>query len=393
MSVLSTLESLMELSEQNAVPYLRDAGRASPAGEILVQRLSAPDSANVVLKIFDTAAGDKIGTDLRTDGQKQLGKPDTRASQGACFVLKQPRLRAAQRELDQARPRQERACLELLANLLPAGSVPESLWFDEAHDVLGLSCPPPEAVVWLKQLRSGVVSMDAATHAGMLLAMIHSSTRKDPAVKERFGDPRLLVQQSVEPMIRAASTRHPALARNLQDAVFRLRSPLCLIHGDFRLENVLLVPAPVEAEPPAKTGAAAANRGPKLAHVMLVDFETAFFGHNAYDVATLVADLLLVGFLAAGRWRALMMMVDNFWQTYRHTADPELVRAAEVAGGRLLGAVLLGRVDGDAPVKELLERRELPGRVRGLAQTLLKKGAITLDEAIDEAPMHFDPPG
>jgi hypothetical protein len=382
----------MELSEQNAVQYLRDAGRASPDGEILVQRLSEPDGANIVLKIFDTAAGDKVGTDLRTEGQKKLGKPDTRMTQGACFVLKQPRVRDDHRELDQARPRQERAGLELLANLLPAGSVPESLWFDETHSVLGLSCPPPEAVVWLKQLRSGVVSMDAAVHAGMLLAMIHSSTRKDPAVKERFSDPRLLLQQNVEPMIRATATRNPPLAKNLQDAVFRLRSPLCLIHGDFRLDNILLIPAPPESEPLAKPGATSANRGSKLAHIMVVDFESAFFGHNAYDVATLIADLLRRGFLAAGRWRAIMMVVDNFWQTYRHTADPELVRAAEVAGGRLLGAVLLGLVDGDAPVRELVERKDLQGRLRGLAQAILKKNTITLDEAIDEAPMHFDPP-
>jgi hypothetical protein len=377
---------MMELSEQNVVPYLRDAGRASPEGEILVQRLSEPDSANVVLKIFDTAAGDKIGSDLRTDGQKKLGKPDTRMNQGACLVLKQPRLRAAQRELDQARARQERACLELMANLLPAGSVPEILWIDETHDILGLSCPPPDAVPWLRQIRTGAVSMDAATHAGMLLAMMHSTTRKDPALRERFGDPRLLLGQNVEPMIRTTAARHPALARNLQDAVLRLRSPLCLIHGDFRLENILLIPAPGEPDPSAKA------KGPGLAHVMVVDFESAFFGHNAFDVATLVADLFLVGFLASGRWRAIMMMVDNFWQTYRHTADPELVRAAEVAGGRLLGAVLLGRVDGGAPLKELVERKELLARVRGLAQAMLKPAAITLDEAIDEAPMHFDPP-
>ena len=307
-------------------------------------------------------------------------------NQGFCFVVKQPRLREVQRELDQARARQERACLGLMANLLPAGSVPETLWIDVTHEVLGLSCPPPEAVVWLKQLRNGVVSMDAATHAGMLLAMMHSSTRKDAALKERFGDPRQLVQQIVEPMIRTTATRHPALAKNLQDAILRLRSPLCLIHGDFRPENILLVPAPGEPDPSVK------GKGPRLAHVMFVDFETAFFGHNAFDVVTLVADLLLVGFLASGRWRAMMMMVDNFWQTYRHTADPELVRAAEVAGGRLLGAMLLGRVDGGPPLKELVERRELQGRVRGLAQAMLKPTAITLDEAIDEAPKHFDPP-
>jgi hypothetical protein len=376
----------MELTEQNAVEYLRAGNHASQQGEILVQRLSDPQGHNVVLKIFDTTAGDKIGSDLRTAGQVKLGKPDTRPSQGACFVLKQPKIREASREFDVARVLHEKAALELLAELLPAGSVPEILWFDEPNAVLALSCPPSEAVLWQKQIASGVISMDAATHAGMLLAMIHSSTRKDPALKERFGDPRLLVHQTVEPMIRAAATRHPTISKNLQDAIFRLRSPLCLIHGDLRPENVLLVPAPSEPETAAKT------RGPKVANITLLDFELAFFGHNAFDVANLVADFLLAGFIFSGRWRAMMMLVDNFWQTYRHTADPELVRAAEVAGGRLLGAILLGRLDGNAPLKELADRREAQNRLCNLALEILKKNTITLDEAIDESPMHFDPP-
>jgi hypothetical protein len=377
----------MELSEDNVIGYLRGAGRASAGGEILVQRLSDPPSANLVLKIFDTAAGAKIGTDLRTPGQIKLGKPDTRTSQGECFVLKQPRLR--QGALDLARIAQERACMELLAALLPAGSVPECRWFDETAGVLAMSCPPPEAVPWLKQLGSGAASMDAATLAGMLLAMIHSSTKKDAALKQRFGDGRILLQQRVEPMFRAAAAKHPGLGGVLQDAAFRLRSPLALLHGNFRSENILLAPAAAEPEPPARARAAG---GPKIVHLTLVDFQSAFFGHNAFDVATLVAELLLLGFLAAGRWRAFMMMADNFWQTYRHTADPELVRAAEVAGGRLLGAVLLGRIDGHEPVKELLERRELQSRIRGLALAILKKSSMTFDEAIDEAAMHFDPP-
>ena len=376
----------MELSEQSAIGYLRGAGRASPEGEILVQRLSEPPSANLVLKIFDTAAGAKIGTDLRTPGQIKMGKPDTRTSQGDCFVLKQPRWREG--ALDLARIAQERACMELLATLLPAGSVPECRWFDEAGGILAMSCPPPEAVLWLKQLGAGVVSIDAATLAGMLLAMIHSSTKKDSALRQRFGDGRILLQERMEPMLRATATRHPGLGKVLQDAAFRLRSPLALLHGNFRPENILLVPAPAEPEPPAK---GRATGGPKIAHVTLVDFQSAFFGHNALDVATLVADLLLLGFMAAGRWRAFMMMADNFWQTYRHTADPELVRAAEVAGGRLLGAVLLGRVDGHEPVKEISERRELQVRVRGLALEILNKSAMTFDEAIDEAAMRFDP--
>jgi hypothetical protein len=382
----------MELTEQNAVAYLRSSNRASQEGEILVHGLSDAQSLSTVLKVFDMAGGERLGTDLRSESQKEQGLPDTRMTQGACLVLKQTKIREATRELDMARFNQEKAALELCVNLLPAGSVPEVLWADEANGVLGLSCPPPDSVSWQKQLAGGVIAMDAATHTGMILAMIHSSTRKDPAVKERFGDPRLLVQQNVEPMIRAAAGRNPNVAKNLQDAIFRLRSPLCLIHGDLRPENILLVPAAAEGEAAVPTAPVAKGRGPKLAHVMLLDFKWAYFGHNAFDVATLVADMLLTGFLSLGKWRAMMMMADNFWQTYRHTADPELVRAAEVAGGRLLGALLLGRIDGHVPMKEFQEKREAQTRARGLALEILKNAAITLDEAIDEATMHFDPP-
>lgn len=406
----------MELTPQNAIAYLRSTSRASAegaGGEILVQSLSAPGAPNTVLKIFDTTAGEKVGTDLRTPAQIKLGKPDTRISQGRCFVLKQPHPTPAAHDL--ARIHQERHCIDLLATLLPAGSVPDILWFDEPNGILALSCPPPEALTWLKQLRSGIVSMDAATHAGMLLAIIHSSTKKDPALRERFADQRLLIHERLEPALRAATAKNSLAARPLQDALQRLRTPLCLIHGDFVPENIILVPASEITTTPPST------KGPGLAHVLLVDFETAYFGHNAYDVATLAAELLLQGFLAAGKWRAFMMLVDTFWQTYRHTADPELVRAAEVAGGRLLAAQLLARLDGPAsgtassgapsgapsgadalvgraapigrsmPGSDFTTRRELPTRVRALALELLKKNPLTFDDAIDHAVMLFDP--
>jgi aminoglycoside phosphotransferase (APT) family kinase protein len=381
----------MEVNESNVAEYLRAAGRlaggATGAGEVLVQRLSEVESENVVLKVFDTGGGERIGTDLRSAGQIEAGKPDTRMTQGECVVVKQPREREGARDL--ARISQERACVELLGGLLPEGSVPEVRWFDETEGVLGMSAAPAEAVNWQKQLVGGTTAMEAATLSGMLLAMLHSSTKKDAAIKERFGDGRVLLAQRMEPLMRATGAKHPAMQKMLQDAIFRMRSPLTLIHGDFRPENILLIP---EA-PGSAVAAGGGGGGSKAAHVMLVDFETACFGHNALDVAQLVSELLTRGFAASGRWRAMMLLADNFWQTYRHTADPELVRAAEVAGGRLLGALLLARVDGSAaPMKELADRREAQGRMRGLALEILKRSAISLDEAIDEAAMHFDPP-
>ncbi|HEY4328741.1 MAG TPA: phosphotransferase, partial [Phycisphaerae bacterium] len=276
----------MELTPENAIDYLRQAERASITGEILVQALPGDErpGGNVVLKIFDTTAGEKIGTDLRTEVQKKLGKPDLRPTQGNCFVLKQPRP-AAMGGIDLGRISSERACMDLLGNLLPEHSVPAVQWYDEAAGILAMSCAPLDAVVWRKQLGAGVISMDAATHTGMLLAMLHSSTKKDMAVKEKFGDSRVLLQGRLDPAIRAASSRNVPLMRMLQDAAFRVKSPLCLIHGDYSTENILLVPAPAEETPAGK-----AKSAPGVSQAMIVDFETACFGHNAFDVATIVSD-------------------------------------------------------------------------------------------------------
>ena len=80
---------MIELSEQNALDYLRSRSRVSPDGEVLVQSLSG-GVANVVLKIMDMNAGEPVGTDMRTASQIKRGVPDKRMRSGACFVIKQP---------------------------------------------------------------------------------------------------------------------------------------------------------------------------------------------------------------------------------------------------------------------------------------------------------------
>jgi hypothetical protein len=399
---------VIELSESNVVEYLRQAGRISPQGEVLVQSLADAASENIVLKVFDVAGGGKIGSDLRSAAQIQKGTSDKRMPQGACMILKQPPVvvgdeRAlggdeTQAETGLARLQMEKLALEALAQILPAGSVPDVLWFDADNIILATSCAPTDAIWLKKHLAAGAVSMDGAVHAAMLLAMLHSSTKKDAASKQQFSDNRFFVQRHLDPLIRATSQRHPAMGRNLQDAAFRARSPLCLIHGNLSPEHMFLVPAPPGSTPPAP--AAVRGRptsqkpgaGPVIEHVMLVDFDNVFFGHNAYDVAKFIADLLLVGFLRGAKWRAFMMMSDSFWQTYRHTADPELVKAAEVAGGRILGTLLLAAVDGPAPMKDFLDKPDLQSRVRALAIEILKRQNMSLDEAMDEASMRFDEP-
>ena len=193
----------MELSEQNAVQYLRDAGRASAEGEILVP---APFRARERQPRAEDLRHRRRREDRHRSPHRRpekLGKPDTRpvratasySSSRACRGRPGPGPLSARNV----------PAWNCWPSCFPPVPSPNSLWFDETRGVLAMSCPPPEAVSGSSSFAPAWCRWTRRRYAGMLLAMIHSSTRKDPAVKERFGDPRLLVQQGVEPMIRAAA--------------------------------------------------------------------------------------------------------------------------------------------------------------------------------------------
>jgi 5-methylthioribose kinase len=359
---------MFELSEQNAVEYLRQAGRVSD-GEILVKSLSG-GVANTVLQVFDT-------------------------STVACLVLKQPLPRfktAADWQVDIARVEVERDCAQLLETLLPAGSVPRVLWFDAPNNILALSCAPADAVLWKKDLLAGHVSMDAATHAGMLLAIMHSSTANDAAIEKRYGDPAFFTQQRIDPYLHTAAEQNPDLRLRLDAIAAKLLAAKhCLIHGDFSPKNIFLVPHPADL-------LGSLSSGPKspepfqLSHLLLLDFEVAFYGHPAFDVATLINHFLLKGFHRGKSWRPFMLLADNFWQTYKATVDPALAREASSFGGHVLGALLLARVDGKSPVEYLVGNDTAQNQVRRAAHAILSEKQLPLDGALTRAASFLENP-
>ncbi len=371
---------MIELTEKNVAEYLRGRHAASDR-ELLVQSLTG-GVANVVLKVFDTGGGERIGTDLRSETKKRQGVPDARMTAGSCMVLKQPLEQfktAAEWRVERDRLWVERDCMRLLNDILPGGSVPEVLFDDHENYILSISCAPPGAVIWKKLLLEGRVDLMACDNAGALLAMMHSATRGDKAVQERFGDPLFFIQQRTDPYLAAVGAAH----RDLQPTMAALAEALlnarqCLIHGDFSPKNIFAVyDAPEDDKTPRK-----------FQRLLLLDFEVAFYGHPAFDVATLINHLLLKAFYRGGGWRSYMLGVDRFWHIYRTTVAPELSAASGQLGGRLLGALLLARVDGKSPAEYIVDEA-VKDRIRACGRKLLENPAIDLDGALDEAAMFF----
>ena len=187
---------MLSLSPSTAAGYL--AGTPF-AGHTRITPLSG-GVANVVLKCTDPATGHSI-------------------------VLKQPLpvfKTAEEWRVDIDRAKVEHEAALLLATLLPPGSVPEVLFFDERNYVLGLAAAPEEALLWKTALLAGHTSIDAATHAGTLLALLHSHTLDDPALLARYGPPAFFMQQRTEPYLLHCARRHPRLAPVLEALASRL---------------------------------------------------------------------------------------------------------------------------------------------------------------------------
>ena len=215
--------------------YLRQRNAISN-GQVLAKNLSG-GVANTVMMIMDMGAGEPIGTDLRSEGQKRRGIPDQRMRGGNCFVLKQPLeffATAAEWRVDLDRVWVERDALNALAPLLPAGSVPKVLWDDPANCVLAISAAPTGSLNFKTELLAARMDPRAATAAADLLAQIHTKSAGQADLLSRFADQRLFDQQRLDPYLRHLLRTCPGVPPAIHRVIDLLTSrPVCLIHGDY----------------------------------------------------------------------------------------------------------------------------------------------------------------
>jgi hypothetical protein len=275
---------------------------------------------------------------------------------GRCMVVKQAlgQLRVAQEWLvSPERSSTEADCAFLLTQLVP-GSVPRPLHADPGRHAFVMECAPDGAETWKVHLMTGRCDPAVARQAGRVLGRIHGGTAGDPAVRARFGDRTLFGDLRIEPYLVAASRLHPDVG--LLEIAHDLRSRgECLVHGDFSPKNLLVGPA---------------------GDVLLVDHEVAHYGDPAFDLAFVLSHLWLkaVRFppLAAPLAAAAGALVDSY------AAESGAVgEAARPRVPRLVGALMLARVDGKSPVEYLDGNRQ--DRVRSIARRILLDAPATID--------------
>lgn len=270
--------------------------------------------------------------------------------EGGGVVVKQPLAELAVDdvwEFDRDRVFVERDCMALLSERLP-GTAPGVVFTDAERFIFGMTVAPAGGVMWKEEHDAGVVDPSRTEFAARLLARMHAATAGDARAAARFAAQWPLVQGRVDPYHRTAAEKHPDLADRIEEEVSRLLATRrCLVHGDFSPKNLI------------------AYRD----HMLMLDFEVAHWGDPAFDVAFVLALILLDGMRHGSD--AYFAEARRFWDVYDGPAVEEDVVAE-------LGCIVLARIDGKS-------RLPLPpavqARGRDHARRLLLD-QLTLEEAV-----------
>jgi aminoglycoside phosphotransferase (APT) family kinase protein len=270
---------------------------------------------------------------------------------GGRAVLKQslPQLRVATVwRFDRSRILNERRAMQYLERLLPAGSVPTVLAYDDEQFLFVMSHAPDGGINFKDALLRGEVDPAAAERTGALLGEIHRRSAGDADVARAFAAVAPMIQGRVDPYHRTAAAANPELAPIIGAEVDRLLATReCLVLGDWSPKNLLVYPD----------------------RVLALDFEVAHYGDPAFDVAFLLTHLVLKARRRPADSARLRAAAGAFLSGYG-PPPPDAHVVAE------LGCLLLARVDGQSRIEYLAD--DQLARTRELAADVLR----TLDRSL-----------
>lgn len=194
-------------------------------------------------------------------------------------------------------------------------------WFDPAHHP-----------VWKTELAEGRVDPAFAAEVGRALVCVHGTAARTPGLEARFRTDALFEALRLQPYLLETARRHADLAGALQELSQRtLERRISLVHGDVSPKNILVGP-----------------QGP-----VFLDAECAWWGDPAFDLAFCLNHLLLKSVWRPQHAAAFARAFQELLQAYLAVVDWEPRPDLAARAARLLGALLLARVDGKSPVEYL----------------------------------------
>ena len=245
--------------------------------------------------------------------------------------------------------------LRWLNELAPPGSIPQFVFEDHEHHILGMTAVPRPHENWKTMLMRGEIVPEHVRQFGRLLAAIHhGSARRRAELEPVFRDTSFFESLRVEPYYAFSARQTPAAAEFLGALIAETRATrLSLVHGDFSPKNILV----------------------REGRLVLLDHEVIHWGDPAFDLGFSLAHFLSKAHHFPA-WRAEFARAAHlYWQSYDdHSSEERAVR-------HLLGC-LLARVDGRSPLEYLgsVER----GRQRAAVLRLMAEPPAGIGPMIDQ---------
>jgi aminoglycoside phosphotransferase (APT) family kinase protein len=183
-----------------------------------------------------------------------------------------------------------------------------------------------EFPTWQSRLAAGQVEPWVAAELGHLIGRLHGATARSPAVAQQF-DARVAFRTlRIAQLFGSVGAAHPDCAGAVQRIAADLAATrAALVHGDLCPGNVLSGP-----------------RGP-----VLIDADCAHYGDPAFDVASMLA-ALLVRMAAHCRLRTEYAACwDAFHRSYAVHVTWEMTERAEARAAALIPALALAAIESD----------------------------------------------
>jgi D-3-phosphoglycerate dehydrogenase len=251
-----------------------------------------------------------------------------------------------------ARALTEARALKVAAELLGPDKVPAVLWVRPETNTFGMTRIDPTLRNWKAELLLGRLDMATVRAAGTLLGALHSRAGARPELAQEFADTTNFYELRVAPFFEHVGDRLPDLADPIAQVVATMTARRStLVHGDYSPKNML-----VHAD-----------------RLVILDFEVAHWGDPTFDVAFCISHLMLKGMRRAADRGAFHAGIVAFLHAYTAASGPDIdIRHL----ARLLGCLLLARIDGDSPV-EYLDSLDIHD-ARATARALLLDPPVSL---------------
>jgi 5-methylthioribose kinase len=284
-----------------------------------------------------------------------------REPDGREIVVKQalPKLKvAADWRCDPARSSQEVAALRVAPALLGSGVVPEVLWVDAASHRFAMERVDPSLQNWQAQLSAGRVSVATAERVGELLGQLQVASSQVSELATTFANREYFERLRIQPFFVRSAERNPQASGPITRVIEMLRAPgTVLVHGDYSPKNILV----------------------RESQAVILDWEVVHWGEPRFDIAFCLSHLLLTAWRRGSATRPYRDACHAFCNAYARRGP---IAPSDTALARVIGCLVLARLDGDSPVS-FLDELDV-AEVRGCALWLLLEPAPTWSALFDQ---------